>query len=184
MDETGFESWSAVSYSWSKVGEQKRQEQTHCRRRISLLGLWEPGVRLTYGLSFGGVTSQTYIRLMRWQAQRAQVLFERTGVVTVVVQDNAPIHTSQFVQAELEGWRRQGLVFFHLPKYCSELNLIEVEWHQTKAHHICGQMFEDHYELAKGVINAVRDRAQTAGYQVHRFNFNTDRTIRSALLTT
>lgn len=184
MDETGFESWSPVSYSWSKVGEQKRQEQTPCRRRISLLGLWEPGVGLSYGLSFGGVDSQTYIRLMRWQAQRAQSLVSRTGIITIVVQDNAPIHTSKAVQAELEGWRQQGLVLFHLPKYCSELNLIEGEWHQTKAHHIRGQMFEDPYELAKGVIEAVRDRAQTTGCKVHRFNFNTGRTIRSPLLTT
>lgn len=184
MDETGFESWSPVSYSWSKVGEQKRQEQTHCRRRISLLGLWEPGVSLTYGLSFGGVDSQTYLRLMRWQAQRAQRVFERTGVVTVVVQDNASIHTSLAVRAELEGWRQQGFVLFQLPKYCSELNLIEGEWHQTKAHHMRGQMFEDHYELAKGVIKAVRDRGLSTGCQVHRFNFNTGRTIRSTLLTT
>ena len=184
MDETGFESWSPVSYSWSKIGEQKRQEQTHCRRRISLLGLWEPNVRLTYGLSFGGVDSQTYIRLMHWQAQCAQSLFKRTGVVTMVVQDNAPIHTSKAVQAQLEGWRQQGLIFFQLPKYCSELNLIEGEWHQTKAHHVRGQMFEDLYELAKGVIKAVRERGLTTGYKVHRLNFNTGRTIRSALLTT
>lgn len=184
MDETGFESWSLVSYSWSKVGEQKRQEQTHCRRRISLLGLWEPKVKLTYGLSFGGVDSQTYLCLMRWQALRAQSLFTRTGVITIVVQDNAPIHTSKAVQSELEGWRRQGLVLFQLPKYCSELNLIEGEWHHTKAHHIHAQMFEDHYELAKGVIRAVRDRGQSIGCKVHRFNFNTGRTIRSSLLTT
>lgn len=184
MDETGFESWAPVSYSWSKVGEQKRQEQTHCRRRISLLGLWEPNVRLTYGLSFGGVDSQTYIRLMRWQARRAQPLFHRTGVITIVVQDNAPIHTSKAVQAELEGWRQQGLMLFQLPKYCSELNLIEGEWHQTKAHYIRGQMFEDPYELAKGVIKAMRFRGQTTGCRVHRFNFNTERVIRSTLLTT
>lgn len=184
MDETGFESWSPVSYSWSKVGEQKRQEQTHCRRRISLLGLWEPAVRLTYALSFGGVDSKTYIRLMRWQAQRAQTQFERTGVMTVVVQDNASIHTSCAVRAEVEQWQKQGLFLFQLPKYCSEMNLIEGEWHQTKAHHIRGRMFDDHYELAMGVIASVRERGQAAGYQVARFNFNTDRTIRSMLLTT
>ena len=184
MDETGFESWSPVSYSWSKVGEQKRQEQTQCRRRISLLGLWEPKVRLTYGLSFGSIDSQTYIRLMCWQAQRAQSLCNRTGIITIVVQDNAPIHTSKAVQTELEGWRQKGLVLFQLPKYCSELNLIEGEWHQTKAHHIRARMFEDHYELAKGVIEAVRHRGETTGCSVQRFNFNTGRTIRSPLLTT
>lgn len=184
MDETGFESWSPVSYSWANMGEQKRQEQTHCRRRVSLLGLWEPGQRMTYGLSFGGVDSKTYIQLMRWQAQQAQTLFRRNGVITVVVQDNASIHTSWAVRAEVPQWQKQGLCLCQLPKYCSEMNLIEGEWHQVKAHHIRGQMFDDHYELAVGVIAAIRERADAADYKVARFNFNTGRVIRSPLLTT
>lgn len=184
MDETGFESWSPVSYSWSKVGEQKRQEQTHCRRRVSLLGLWEPGEQLTYGLSFGCVDSKTYIRLMQWQAQRAQTQLAHTGVMTVVVQDNASIHTSRAVRAYIDEWQQQGLFFFQLPKYCSEMNLIEGEWHQTKAHHMRGQMFDDHYELAMGVIKSMRKRGEAAGHKIARFNFNTGRTIRSTLLTT
>ena len=121
---------------------------------------------------------------MRWQGQRAQRLFKRTGVITVVVQDNAPIHTSRAVQAELQRWRQQGLILFQLPKYCAEMNLIEGEWHQIKAHHIRAQMFVDPYELAKGVIRAVRDRGETTGHSVYRFDFNTGRTIRSPLLTT
>lgn len=184
MDETGFESWSPVSYSWSKVGEQKRQEQTRCRRRVSLLGLWERGQCLSYGLSFGGVDAHTYLRLMRWQAQRAQALFNRTGMLTVVVQDNASIHTSRAVRDEIAQWQQQGLLLFQLPKYCSEMNLIEGEWHQIKAHHMRGQMFEDQYELAMGVIASVRERGEAAGYKVNRFNFNTERSIRSPLLTT
>jgi putative transposase len=184
LDETGFESWSPVTYSWSRVGTQKRQEQTACRRRISLLGLWEPQHCLSYGLSFGGVDSQTYLHLMNWQAQQAAKRFDQSGVVTVVVQDNAPIHTSRAVQAQIQTWQQQGLLLFHLPKYCSEMNLVETEWRQTKAHHICGEMFDDHYALALGVIAAVRARADDAGYGVERFDFNTHCMISSPLLST
>ncbi|NJM99593.1 MAG: hypothetical protein HC800_22805 [Phormidesmis sp. RL_2_1] len=63
------------------------------------------------------------------------------------------------------------------------MNLVEGEWHQIEARYIRGQMFEDPYELAKGVIGAVRNRGETTGHTVHRFNFNTARTIRSPLLT-
>lgn len=184
LDETGFESWSPPSYSWSRIGEQKRQEQTRCRKRISLLGVWEPGQSMTYGLSFSSVTSQTYCQLMRWQARQAARHYQRTGVVTVIVQDNASIHTSRAVQAEVAQWRQQGLVLFQLPKYCSEMNRIEGEWHQIKAHHICGQMFEDPYDLAIGVIGALRERATLSGHKVTRFNFKTGRSIRSPLMTT
>jgi len=182
LDETGFDSWSPVSYSWSKIGTQKRQEQTHCRERISLLGLWEAGQQLVYGLSFGSVNGLTYLEMMQWLAKRAATELKRTGRITVVVQDNASIHTCKLVKAQLEQWQQQGLFFFQLPPYCSEMNLIEGEWRQTKAHHIRGEMFDDRYDLAMGVIDSVRQRSLEAGYRVKRFNFKTKRTIRSPLM--
>lgn len=43
LDESGCCMWSPVSYSYSRSGEQKRQEQPERRgRRISILGLWQP----------------------------------------------------------------------------------------------------------------------------------------------
>jgi len=88
LDESGFDSWSPVSYSWSLVGTQKRQEQSPKRsRRLSIVGLWEPGREMSYGLVVGSLTSATYIRFMDWQATRANRLFQRTGIATVIVQD-------------------------------------------------------------------------------------------------
>lgn len=50
LDESGFCFWSAVSYTWFKVGFQKRLEQTQRRgRRISILGLLEPELSFEYG---------------------------------------------------------------------------------------------------------------------------------------
>ncbi|MCU0523705.1 MAG: transposase [Elainella sp. Prado103] len=42
LDESGFCLWRLVSYSYSRVGEQKRLEPTRQRwgRRISILGIW------------------------------------------------------------------------------------------------------------------------------------------------
>ena len=43
LDESGCQLWSPASYSYSRVGEQKRIEQTDRRKgRISILGLWQP----------------------------------------------------------------------------------------------------------------------------------------------
>ena len=101
----------------------------------------------------------------------------------MIVQDTSPIHTRKRVQAKWAEWESLGLYLFFLPKYCSQMNLIEGEWRQIKAHHVRGQMFEDRYDLALGVIESVRQRADAAGYRVKRFNFNTDRIIRSSLLS-
>ena len=182
LDEVGFANWSPPSYSWSLQGIQKRQEQTSCRtRRVNLLGVWEPGRTMMYALKLGSVNSSTYIRFINWQAQQAERLFKRTGVLTVIVQDNAPIHMSKAVQQQIAGWEAQGLYFFQLPKYCSEMNPIECEWHQLKAHEIRGQMFEDEYDLALGVIAGIRGRGDTNSYKVKRFNFKTERFIQSEL---
>jgi len=73
---------------------------------------------------------------------------EHTGQITVVVQDNGSLHKSEQVQAKWREWQDKGLYFFFLPKYCSQMNLIEPEWHQLKTHELAGRMFEDEYDAS------------------------------------
>ena len=68
------------------------------------------------------------------------------------MQDNHPIHKSQKVRQYWNQWEKQGLYLFHLPTYSSEMNLIEIEWHQIKIHELAGRIFEDEYDLALAVI--------------------------------
>jgi len=51
---------------------------------------------------------------------------------TVVVVDNAKIHTGEKMLAKIPGWEEQGLYIFHLPKYSPHLNLIETFWRKVK----------------------------------------------------
>ena len=95
-----------------------------------------------------------------------------------MVQDNAPIHTSRAVKQRIARWQQQGLYLFYLPRYSSELNLIEGEWHQIKAHEIRGRMFEDEYDLAMGVIEAMDSRGQTTGCKIKRFGFRSKRVLK------
>ena len=54
LDESGCCLWSPVSYSYSRVGEQKRIEQTDRRNgRISILGLWQPDKSFKYAKACG-----------------------------------------------------------------------------------------------------------------------------------
>jgi len=47
---------------------------------------------------------------------------------TVVVIDNASIHTSNKFKAMIEKWESQGLKIFNLPPYSPQLNPIEMLW--------------------------------------------------------
>jgi transposase len=47
---------------------------------------------------------------------------------TVVVIDNASIHTSEEFEDRLPYWKKKGLIIKYLPPYAPELNLIEILW--------------------------------------------------------
>jgi putative transposase len=161
LDESGFSLWMPVEYSYFFRGEQKKLEQTSRRgRRISILGLMQPQTSLVYGLVIGGFNSERYIKMMDMQAGLAKKQLEQSGRIRVIVQDNSPIHTSKAVQAKWSQWQAQGLYLFFLPKYCSEMNLIETEWHQLKRDELVGRMFEDELELAYAVIDGIDSRAE------------------------
>jgi len=172
LDESGFCLWMPTEYSYFFKGEQKRLEQTNRKgRRISILGLLQPLVSFIYGLVVGSFNGDRYITMMDEQARQAKKQFEETGRIRVIVQDNGPVHTSKRVKAKWPDWESLGLYFFFLPKYCSEMNLIETEWHQLKTHELRGQMFEDELELSYAVIDGVNARAESGGYQAERFRF-------------
>jgi len=109
--------------------------------------------------------------MMEEQARQAKTVLEETGRIRVIVQDNGRIHTCKQVQAKWPEWEAQGLYCFFLPKYCSEMNPIETEWHQLKTHELRGQMFEDELDLAYAVMDGVDARAKAGGYEVERFRF-------------
>ncbi len=173
LDESGFCMWSSVSYTYYFLGQQKKMEQTSRRgKRLSILGIWQPGVQFVYGLGIGSFNSQSYIKMMDEQAMLAQEEFHRTGKIRVIVQDNGPIHKSRIVQEKWSEWEGKGLYIFFLPAYCSEMNPIEIEWHQIKTHELAGKMFEDELDLAYEVMSGVEARAIAGNYSVERFRFN------------
>jgi transposase len=51
---------------------------------------------------------------------------------TVVVVDNASIHTSEEFEDRIPYWKKQGLVIKYLSPYSPELNLIEILWRRIK----------------------------------------------------
>ena len=51
---------------------------------------------------------------------------------TVVVMDNASIHTSEEFEECLPQWKKKGLIIKYLTPYSPELNLIEILWRNIK----------------------------------------------------
>ena len=51
---------------------------------------------------------------------------------TVLVLDNARVHTSKKIQERRAFWQERGLFLFYLPPYSPHLNLAEVLWRKLK----------------------------------------------------
>lgn len=164
-DESGCSLWSPVTYSYYFQGQQKRQEQTPKRgKRISILGLWQPLLTFVYALVIGGFKSPDYVAMINAQAKEAAQILKKTGKIRVIVQDNGSIHTSKLVQQHQVEWEAQGLYFFFLAPYCSEMNLIESEWQHLKRDHLVGQMFESESELAYNIVIGLEERGEKLGH--------------------
>lgn len=109
---------------------------------------------------------------MNWQATQAEERLENCGKITVVVQDQGSIHISKLTKSYYKTWEKKGLYIFLLPSYSPELNRIENEWQRLKEDELAGQIFEDEYELAIAVIEAIEVRQQRNGLKVERLRMN------------
>jgi len=171
LDESGFCAWSEPSYTYYQKGEQKSLEQTKRRgRRLSIIGFFQPLISFIYGLVIGGVSRKSYIHMMEQEALET----EKAGRIRVILQDNGSIHRCLDVQQLWSSWSKPGLYIFFLPKYCDEMNPIELEWQHIKKDELAGKMFDDELKLAYAVIDGVQARGERGHYRTERVKFNSN----------
>jgi transposase len=123
-DEAGFTLPPAIPYAWQRVGQRLELASTHGPRQ-NVLGFFNLRNQFHSFAFQGAIDSHTVIHcfeLFHHQQQRP----------AVVVVDNAPIHTSDDFEDELERWQKEDLYVKFLPPYCPELNLIELLWRKVK----------------------------------------------------
>ncbi len=90
---------------------------------------------------------------------------------------DSPIHRCHEVQQLWSKWESQGLYIFFLPKYCSQMNPIELEWQHLKKDELSAQMFEDELDLAYAVMDGVTARGKRGNYRTERFKFYSKSTV-------
>jgi transposase len=76
----------------------------------------------------------------------------------LIILDNAPIHKSKEVEAQIRGWKAKGLFLVFLPPYSPELNLIEILWRKIKYEWLpvsAYQSFKDLTEALDEVLKGV-----------------------------
>ncbi len=92
---------------------------------LNCLGLLSRNNKLMFTTTTGNITSHFVFDYL----ERLSFTLEKP---TVIVLDNASIHTAKIIQQQRKVWEIRGLILFYLPPYSPQLNLIEILWKMLK----------------------------------------------------
>lgn len=124
-DETGVSELAYVPYGWQQKGENLAIPAHH-GKQLNCFGILSRNNEF-----FSKTTTKTI------NSDFILDFFEEFSFKikkqTVIILDNARIHTAQKVKERVEYWQKRGLYIFYLPPYSPHLNIVERVWKELKA---------------------------------------------------
>jgi len=123
-DETKVSEEGYVPYGWQFDDEDVAIEVTK-GRSINCFGLVSRANDFIYRNTEENINSDFIIEVL-------DELSLSISKFTVVVLDNARVHTSRKVKSLFKIWNNRGLFIFYLPPYSPHLNIIERLWKELK----------------------------------------------------
>jgi transposase len=124
-DESGVSSEGYVPYGWQFSDESACIASAKGQTLNCFALIWRKN-QISYAISQQNITADFIIR----QFDELSLTIEKP---TVVVMDNAKVHTAAKIKLELEAWQKRGLFIFYLPPYSPHLNIAERLWKELKA---------------------------------------------------
>lgn len=146
LDEAGISLEPYVPYAWQDQGHggTLKIPSSHSER-INILGILKPlKNELAAWRIRGRIISETIAEIMD---EYCEIITEPT----VVILDNASVHTSAMVKRKAPEWEKKGLSVYFLPKCSPELNLIEILWRFMKYQWIPASAYDSLDKLRKSV---------------------------------
>jgi transposase len=125
FDESGFSLSPSIPYAYQNIGETI-EIQVSKSKRLNVLGFLNTNKQSLESFCFEcSIDTEIVITCFN---EYCKIIENKT----IVLLDNASVHTSDIFQENIEQWEEQGLFIKYLPKYSPELNLIEILWRIMK----------------------------------------------------
>lgn len=124
-DESGVSSEGYVPYGW-QFSDEPACIASAKGQTLNCFALISRENKISYATSRQSITAD-------FIASQLDELSWSINKPTVVVMDNAKVHTAAKVKLELEAWQKRGLFIFYLPPYSPHLNIAERLWKELKA---------------------------------------------------
>jgi transposase len=159
VDPSGFCLIPLIPYAWQVKGESIELPSSSSRKRLNVIGFLNTDNDLQSYTFECTVESEIMIACI-------DDLARQVTKTTVLVMDQASIHTSGVFMDCLPRWKEQGIEIFHLPTYSPELNLIEHLWRFIKYE----WLDFDAYESWKHLVDYVEGVLKNVGTE-YKINF-------------
>lgn len=153
VDEVRFSRQAPVPYAWQRRGQPCvcLPAERGADGGYSVLGFWRPAdPQATGRQAFTAVVSATAFTAELFVLAVAEFVTHLTQP-TVLVLDNASIHTAQLVKAHVAAWAAAGLTLLFLPPYSPELNRIEILWRFCKHYWLTPDAYQTPHTLFQHV---------------------------------
>ena len=147
FDESGFTLESCVPYAWQRIGETIEIPNSKSKR-LNVLGFVNRDCQFDSIVVEGGVNSAVVVACI-------DQFVETLEKPTVLIIDNAPTHTSQEFNENIERWKQRGLTIQPIAPYSPELNIIEIVWRKIKYEWLPFSAYDSYENLKKELFNVL-----------------------------
>ncbi len=101
--------------------------------------------------------------------ERLEGLSVKLKKPTVIVFDNARIHTSGIIKERIKVWQTRGLYIFYLPRFSPHLNIVEILWRKLKYEWLSPSDYQDKENLFYQIRLALKSVGQNLFIQFSKF---------------
>lgn len=150
FDEAGFSLQGVVPYGWQQIGTRRVVPVGAERGSIQVLGVQEEDGECYGYLHKGRVNGGVVADVLEDYSQSITY-------PTLLILDNASVHTCRVVEEHLDAWNDRGLYLYFLPTYSPELNAIERLWKKLKYQELPTTCWEHLSSLVDGIVDVFRN---------------------------
>lgn len=161
-DEAGVNLEPCVPYGW-QFSDEAVSMPTARGKGVNCFGLFTRDNQSVVATSENSITADFVVE----QLERLSFSIEKT---TVVVLDNARIHTGKQMKERINYWQQRGLFIFYLPTYSPHLNIAEIVWRKLKYEWLAPEDYEDRQRLRYAVSQALNEFGRSLRINFSDFN--------------
>ncbi len=147
-DEAGFTLEPSIPYAWQLVGERLELSSAHGPRQ-NVLGFFNLHNQFHSFAFQGPIDTGTVTHCF-------DLFSKLRKKPALVIIDQAPIHTSDEFEEEIERWEEDDLYIKFLPAYSPELNLIETLWRKIKYEWLPLDAYQNFTTMTEALFEVIR----------------------------